>query len=105
MRVTGIMPDKERVGELIDSLKISGFERQDMIITDMEKSFTQRGENDDTSYLKTESESLVSRDPYTDFLTDEVSQGIVIAVEASKHQSDRVRTIMKENGAIKIILE
>lgn len=105
MRVIGIMPDKERVGELVDSLKISGFERQDMIITDMEKSFSQRGENDDTSYLKTESESLVNRDPFTDLLTDKIDQGIVVAVEASKHQADRARTIMRENGAIKVIFE
>lgn len=103
MRVIGILPNKEQVGALVDSLKVSGFERQDMIISDMEKSFTRRGEDDDISNIKTESDSLTSRDPFTDILKDKAHMGIVVAVETSKHQMDRVRTLMKENGAMHII--
>lgn len=103
MRVIGIMPDKEQVGALVDSLRISGFERQDMIITDMEDSFTRRGKDDAVAYTKTEKDSLNSRDPYSDLLMEEFDHGIIVAVEASKHQMDRVRSIMKENGAVRII--
>lgn len=103
MRVIGIVPTKQAVGGLVETLRISGFERQDMIISDMEKSFSERGAEDDISNLKTENDSLTDRTPYTDFLLEYADQGIVVAVEVSKHQMDRVRGIMKENGATHII--
>lgn len=102
MRVIGILPNKEQVGALIDSLRVSGFEREDMIISEMEKSYTERG-GEDNIFIKNENDSLNKQDPYTDIFKDTAHMGVVVAVETSKHQMDRVRTLMKENGAIHIL--
>lgn len=103
MRIIGILPDKEQVGFLVDSLRNEGFEREDMVITDISKSYADPGEDADVAYLKNENDSLNNPDPYPDFLLGEVREGLVVAVDSSKHRADRVRMLMEQNGATKII--
>jgi len=37
MRLIGRFPDERQVGSVVDSLKNAGFDRKDMIITDLAK--------------------------------------------------------------------
>lgn len=102
-RIIGILPNQQQVGALIDSLRAAGFDRKDMIISDLSKSFRGRRDPGEMPYLKTEREGLWEMGAYTDFLTDEAGQGIVVAVEAPRNEAARIREIMEQNGAAKII--
>lgn len=101
MRIIGILPSREQVGGLVDSLRNAGFDRKDMIISKMEKS--EPPDPVDVAYVKTENDSLTDLGPYTDFLKDRFQRGIVVAVETPKHETDHVRAIMEQNGAVEII--
>lgn len=38
MKITAVLPTQDMAGALVDTLKKMGFDRNDMIITDMKKS-------------------------------------------------------------------
>lgn len=104
-RVIAIMPNQGQVGGLIDSLKNAGFDRKDMIVAGLSKSFTDWENAKAVAYLKTERDELWQEgtDTYTDFLADYAGQGVAVAVEAPRHELARIREIMEQNGATKII--
>ncbi|CEP68965.1 Uncharacterized [Moorella glycerini] len=104
-RVIGIMPNQEQVGGLIDSLKNAGFDRKDMVVASLSRSFTEWENPDEIAYLKTERDELWQEgtDTYTDFLAASAGQGVAVAVEAPRHELARIREIMEQNGAAKII--
>ncbi|WP_258360645.1 hypothetical protein [Moorella sulfitireducens (nom. illeg.)] len=106
-RVIGIIPNQEQVGGLIDSLKNAGFDRKDMIVASLSKSFTDWEKPDEIAYLKTERDELWQEGTgaYTDFLAGYAGQGVAVAVEAPRHELARIREIMEQNGAAKILQE
>jgi len=102
MRIIGIIPNKEQVGGLVDSLRNAGFERKDIIISDMNKTFDNKSNITDDVYIKTETDSIAGLTPFTQYLEDKADSGIVVAVETSKHETSRVREIMEQYGASKV---
>lgn len=109
MRLIARIP-REQVGFLVDTLRNAGFDRKDMVITDLtetvrpvsnEEMATEialvKTESDDTGVEKTA--PLVSGIEH--FAPGR--EGIVVAVEVTKKEADSVRSMMEQCGAAEII--
>ncbi|MGQ9557841.1 MAG: hypothetical protein ACUVTU_07780 [Desulfurispora sp.] len=109
MRLIARLP-QEQVGFLVDSLRNAGFDRKDMVITDLtgtvrpvsnEEMATEialvKTESDDTGVEKT-APLVTGMEHFTPG-----RKGIVVAVEVTKKEADRVRNIMEQCGAMEII--
>ncbi|HBX22121.1 MAG TPA: hypothetical protein DEF34_00575 [Desulfotomaculum sp.] len=111
MRIVAWMPDQDQVGSLVDSLRNAGFDRQDMIISDLADAERQRHDDPDeianeVAFIKTERDGLWEAGAYVDGIKGfkpEGKSGFVVAVKTPKHETDRVRTIMEQSGAAQII--
>lgn len=107
MRLIARLPDQDQVGALVDSLKNAGFDRNDMIISDMDKVAKSSKESlKEDILVQTELESI--RVGQTGTYVDSIEglqgrTGIIVAVELPKHSGDKVRSIMEQSGAIEII--
>jgi len=49
MRIVALMPDEGQVGFLVDSLRNEGFDRKDMIISDLAKTRDERNNTEDAA--------------------------------------------------------
>lgn len=110
MRLIARMPDTRQVGFLVDTLRNGGFDRKDMIISDLAKTDDARRRNpeevaDEIAFIKTEREGLWEAGAFADGIKglDPGKKGILVAVETPKHEADRVRSMMEQSGAIEII--
>lgn len=104
MRITAVMPRRDQVGALVDSLENMGFRRKDMIITDMVKSETDFEQDPgEIIDIKTEREGLGEKEPYTDAFEDEADYGILVSLEVPEKNAARVMEIMEQSGAKRII--
>lgn len=105
MRLVAIMPRSEQVGFLVDSLRNAGFDRKDMVITDLAEGRehdTRAGEK--LAYIQTERDELFAKEPWAKkFVESYHGPGIAVAVECPKHETARVRGIMEQSGAKKIL--
>jgi hypothetical protein len=108
MRIIGRLPDKRQVGFLVDSLKNSGFDRKDMIVSDLMDAAGQQAVPeevaDKVAFIKTERDGAWETGAFSDGVKSlEGGTGIIVAVKTPKHDADRVRAIMEQSGAIEII--
>jgi len=109
LRLTAIMPRKDQVGFLVDSLRNAGFDRKDMIITDLGDIDNQKDDSpnelaDELSFLKTENDGLWDAKAYAKGLGENIpGSGIAVVVELPKKEADRVRALMEQSGASKIL--
>ena len=108
MRLIARMPDERQVGALVDSLKNIGLDRRDMVISIMaeeQKYHSVEAATDaGISFVQSERNGLGELEPFwtgVDGLKGDV--GILVAVKIPKHDSDRVRTIMKQSGAVEVV--
>jgi hypothetical protein len=107
LRLIARFPDKEQIGSLVDSLRNVGFDRKDMIISDL----TEKQELDnirdaarEVPLVKTETDSLSSIAPIGDGIMElRGKEGIMVSIELPKHSTNRVREIMEQSGAVEII--
>ncbi|MFZ5642646.1 MAG: hypothetical protein ACOY46_03515 [Bacillota bacterium] len=108
MRLVALMPNEGQVGFLVDSLRNAGFNRKDLIISDLAKARDERIRDpeeyaDEIAYIKTERDELWETAPFADGVKGlNATRGILVAVECPKHSASRVRDIMEQNGASKI---
>lgn len=110
MRIVARMKDSLQVSFLVDSLRNAGFDRKDMIISDLADAAEQRLNSaeeiaDEVAFIKTERDGLWEAGSFADGIKGLKAgkQGIIVAVETPKHEADRVRTIMDQSGAEEII--
>lgn len=106
MRLIARFPDKTQVGSLVDSLRNGGFDRKDMIISDLEDNERWDMEEalKEVILIKTEQDSLTSAAPYAEGFEElRGKKGIIVAVETPKHDSQMVRAMMEQSGAVEII--
>lgn len=107
MRLIARFPDERQVGALVDSLKNAGFDRKDMIISDLADTqvFNTREEAaEEISFIKTETNGLGEIEDYASGIKGlEGKSGIIVAVKTPKHESTIVRSIMEQSGAVEII--
>jgi hypothetical protein len=107
MRLIARLPDQRQVGALVDSLKNAGFDRKDMIITDLAdtQSFNTTEEaSEELSFIKTERNGLGEIGSFAEGIEGlEGDSGIIVAVKTPKHERTIVRSIMEQSGAVEII--
>ncbi len=107
MRLIARLPDQRQVGALVDSLKNAGFDRKDMIISDLADTqvFETREEAaEEISFIKTETNGLGEIAGFASGIKGlEGDSGILVAVKTPKHESTIVRSIMEQSGAVEII--
>lgn len=110
MRIIARFANKDQVGFLVDTLRNKGFDRKDMIISDLESELEygslQEATDKGVSLIKTESESLNRIESFAAGINGlEGKTGIVVAVDTPRHEIDRVRLFMEQAGAVQIIQE
>jgi len=108
MRLIARLPDQRQVGALVDSLRNVGFDRSDMIISDLadDQSFKNVEEATEAgvSMIKTERNGLNDVEPFAAGIKGlEGETGILVAVKTSKHEASKVREIMEQSGAVEIL--
>ncbi|MFZ5352833.1 MAG: hypothetical protein ACOZCL_08935 [Bacillota bacterium] len=107
MRIIGRFPDQRQVSGFIDSIKNAGFDRKDMIISnlaDAESFHSVKEAAENTIFIKSERDELGSTEGFAAGIEGlKGKTGIVVAVHTPKHESDRVRAIMEQQGAVEII--
>jgi hypothetical protein len=110
MRLIARMQDQQQVGFLVDSLRNAGFDRKDMIISDLADAEEQRRDAPEEvagelAFIKTERDGLWETGTFADGIKgfEPGKRGIIVAVKTPKHEADRVRAIMEQSGAVEII--
>ncbi|HHW40300.1 MAG TPA: hypothetical protein GXX19_03980 [Syntrophomonadaceae bacterium] len=109
MRLIARFPNKEQVGSLVYALKQAGFDRGDMIISELEEeqkwdSFEEAVREETLVETGRDSIRPGEVEPFGEGIKGlKGKKGIIVAVEAPKHESDRVRAIMEQSGAVEII--
>lgn len=107
MRLIARFPDERQVGALVDSLKNAGFDRKDMVISDLAKEKvwnTVEEASEEISFIKTERNGLGEIESFGSGIKGmDGERGIIAAVKTPKHEADRVRSIMEQSGAVEII--
>lgn len=110
MRIIARMPDQKQVSFLVDTLRNGGFDRKDMIVSDLSKVDGQRQTSpeevmDELAFVKTERDGLWEAGSYADGIKglEPGKRGFIVAVETSKHEANRVRAMMEQSGAIEIL--
>jgi hypothetical protein len=107
MRIVAVFPDQRQVGGFVDSLRNIGLDRKDMIISDFKKEQEYTNIEDaakEIIFIKSEREGLNELGTFANGITGlKSNEGIIVAVELPKHESDKVREIADQNGAIEIL--
>ncbi|AKL95359.1 hypothetical protein CACET_c19110 [Clostridium aceticum] len=107
MRLIARFLDQREASGLIDSLRIAGLDRKDMIVSSFakeEKFHSFEAAADEVTFIKTERDGLGELGTFVEGISGlEGNTGIVVAVETSKHDSNRIREIMEQSGAEEII--
>lgn len=107
MRIIARFPDEKQASALIDTLRNAGFDRKDMIVSDLAKEQKYRTieeASEEITFVKTERDGLGEIETYGSGIDGlKRSTGIIVAVKAPKHESDRIRSYMEQSGAVEII--
>lgn len=107
MRLTAVMQNQYQVGGLVDTLKNNDFDRQDMIISNLaEQQLFNHSEDaaEETILVKRERDALGEPATFASGIEGlQDGEGIIVTVECSKHMAGRVREIMIQSGALRII--
>lgn len=107
MRLIARFPDQRQVGALVDSLRNAGFDRKDMIISDLADTHTFNTVEEaaeEISFIKSERNGLGEIEGFASGIEGlEGKRGIIVAVKTPKHESTIVRSIMEQSGAVEII--
>lgn len=107
MRLIAVLPDTRQAGFLIDSLRNGGFNRKDLIVSDLgdRENWGDAGEAaEEISFTQTEREGLWEIDSYAEGIKGLKSrEGILVAVELPKHDAARVKEMMEQSGATEIV--
>ena len=107
MRLIARFPDQRQIGALVDSLKNAGFDRKDMIVSDLADTqvfHTIEEAAEEISFIKTERNGLGEIESFASGIKGlEGKRGIIVAVKTPKHESTIVRSIMEQSGAVEII--
>lgn len=107
MRLIARFIDQRDASALIDSLRAAGLDRKDMIVSSFDKEerfHNLKATADGVAFIKTEREGLGELGTFAEGITGfEKREGILVAVETSKHDSNRIREIMEQSGADEVV--
>ena len=109
MRLVAVLPDTRQAGFLIDSLRNGGFNRKDLIVSDLgdREHWGNPGEAaEEISFIQTEREGLWEIESFAEGVRGLKSkEGIIVSVELPKHDAVRVKEMMEQSGAIEIVID
>lgn len=110
MRLIARLPDSKQAGFLVDTLSNGGFDRKDMIVTDLAGADEQRRDDPEEvagemAFIKSEHDGLWETGAFAGGIRgfNPGKSGIIVAVETPEHEADRVRAMMEQSGAVEII--
>jgi hypothetical protein len=108
MRLIARFPDQRQVSALVDTLRNNGYDRGDMIISDLadeqKYSSVEKATDEGVIFIKSETDGLGELEPFSKGIDGlKGSEGILVAVKTLKHKSDLVRSFMEQSGAVEII--
>lgn len=107
MRLIARFPNEKQVSSLVDSLRNAGFDRKDMIISNLaeeQKYTTAEDAAHEMIFIKSERDGLGEFKTFASGVKGlKGTEGIIAAVEISKHDSTIVRSLMEQSGAVEII--
>lgn len=109
MHLMGKFLDPSEVGGVVDTLKNSGIQRRDMIIsTYAQEKFEEMEAQTESSItnIKSDQDDLGEIQTFVEGvkLLDE-SNGIVVSVKAARHKAQEVKSVMEQSGAVEIIVD
>lgn len=109
MNITATMVNKEQAKDLVDSLRYIGFEQSDINIRQVSQ---QRDRNDfeetaeEITFIDTMRDGQWKIEPLRqDMKGLNSKEGIIVTVEATRRDADKVRLMMEQSGAIEVIQE
>lgn len=115
MHIIGFFSDPGDVGGLIDTLKNSGIERRDMIVSayDIDKIENMEAAAEaPVSNIMADRESLGELGTFAEGAKDfdgmngfEAASGIIVSVKCPKHKAQEVRSVMEQSGALEITVK
>lgn len=108
MRLIARFPNETQVSALVDSLRNTGFDRGDMIISNLTEgqkfNSIEEATEAGVSMIKTERDGLNDLGTFAEGIEGlKSNDGILVAVKTPKHNTSRVREIMEQSGAVEII--
>ncbi|WP_026477770.1 hypothetical protein [Alkaliphilus transvaalensis] len=106
MRLVARFSDERDASALIDSLRNTGFDRKDMIVSNLaDEGWKNYGEAfESIAFIKTERDSLREYQSFSSGIKGlQGDTGVIVAVETSKHNTNRVREMMEQSGAEEIL--
>jgi hypothetical protein len=107
VRLIARFPDSRQASALVDTLRNAGFDRKDMIISDLAKEQKYNSVEEaaeEITFIKTERDGLGEYETFASGIEGlEGDEGIIVAVKTPKHEIDRVRSYMEQSGAVEII--
>ena len=107
MRLIARFPNNKQASFLVDSLRNIGFDRRDMIISDLAEIQEFRTVDNaarEISFIKTERQGFDEIETFSSGIEGlKGEKGIIVAVKTPKHEASRVREIMEQSGAVEII--
>jgi hypothetical protein len=109
MHIIGKFTDPSQVGGLVDTLKNSGIQRRDMIISSYDEEKFEKMEEavdsklpnimsdqDDPGELEAFVQNIKALDE---------ENGIVVSVKTARHKMQEVKSVMEQSGAFEIVLD
>ncbi len=111
IHIIGRFLDPGQVGGLVDTLRNSGIQRRDMIISTMDEEKFQSMRNDvkdnrASAVVKTDQDDPGQLEAFVESVNDlsdmHEDAGIVVYVKAAKHKAQEVKSVMEQSGAVEI---
>ncbi|MDF2984989.1 MAG: hypothetical protein K0R50_499 [Eubacterium sp.] len=111
IHIIGRFLDPGQVGGLVDTLKNSGIQRRDMVISAMDEEKFQSMRNDvkdnrTSSVVKTDQDDPGQLEAFVESVNDlsdlHDDAGIVVYVKAARHKAQEVKSVMEQSGAVEI---
>ncbi|OPX44932.1 hypothetical protein CLHUN_11640 [Ruminiclostridium hungatei] len=111
IHIIGRFLDPGQVGGLVDSLKNSGIQRRDMIISAMDEEKFQSMRNDvkdnqTSAVIKSDQDDPGQLEAFVESVNElsdlHEDAGIVVYVNAARHKAQEVKSVMEQSGAVEI---
>jgi hypothetical protein len=109
MHLIGKFIEPGQVGGLVDTLKNSGIQRRDMIISAYdEEKFEKMKSAIDTrvTNIMSDKDALGELQAFVNGIDElDESNGIVVSVKAPRHKAQEVKSVMEQAGAVEIFVD
>lgn len=109
MHLIGKFLDPSQVGGLVDTLKNSGIQRRDMIISTYDEEKFEKMESTLDSpipRIMSDQDDPGELEAFVQGIKElNESNGIVVSVKAARHKAQEVKSVMEQSGAVEIVVE